>query len=53
MTQSDTTGLTQLGANTELPKNPEEAVLERVRNSQGDTNFVCGSLNPNSHHFAQ
>lgn len=46
MTTSDTTGLTQLGANTELPQSPEEAVLERVKNSQGDTNFLVRFTQP-------
>ena len=40
MTHTDTTGLTQLGAETKLPKSPDEAELERVPNSQGDTNFL-------------
>ena len=40
MTQTDTSGLTQLGNNTSLPNSPEEAELERVPNSQSDTNFL-------------
>jgi len=40
MTQTDTTGLTQLGSETKLPNSPEEAELERVPNSQSDTNFL-------------
>ena len=40
MTKTDTSGLTQLGSNTEIPQSPEEAVLERVANSQGETNFL-------------
>jgi len=46
MTNSDTTGLTQLGSNTELPNSPEEATLERVQNSQGDTNFLVRFTQP-------
>lgn len=46
MTKSDTTGLTQLGANTQLPSSPEEAVLERVKNSQADTNFLIRFTQP-------
>lgn len=46
MTNSDTTGLTQLGSETKLPQSPEEAVLERVRNSQSDTNFVARFTQP-------
>lgn len=40
MTHTDTTGLTQLGSETKLPSSPEEAELERVENSQADTNFL-------------
>ncbi len=46
MTNSDTTGLTQLGADTKLPESPQEAVLERVKNSQGDTNFLVRFTQP-------
>lgn len=46
MTNSDTTGLTQLGSETKLPRSPEEAVLERVKNSQSDTNFVARFTQP-------
>lgn len=46
MTNSDTTGLTQLGAETALPQSPEEATLERVKNSQADTNFLVRFTQP-------
>lgn len=46
MTNSDTTGLTQLGTETALPQSPEEATLERVKNSQGDTNFLVRFTQP-------
>jgi len=40
MTRTDTSGLTQLGGKTELPRSPDEATLERVTNSQGDAAYV-------------
>ena len=46
MTNSNTTGLTQLGAKTALPQSPEEATLERVKNSQEDTNFLVRFTQP-------
>lgn len=46
MTQSDTTGLTQLGTETTLPQSPEEATLERVKNSQDDINFLVRFTQP-------
>lgn len=38
---SDASGLTQLGADTAIPDNPESAVLERVPNPHPDTNYVA------------
>ena len=35
------TGLTKLGAETGVPESPDKAVLERVPNVQGDTDFVA------------
>lgn len=46
MTNSDTTGLTQLGSETALPQSPEQAILERVKNSQSDTNFLVRFTQP-------
>lgn len=40
MTKTDTSSLTQLGSNAEIPANPEEATLERVPNSQDGTNYL-------------
>jgi 7-cyano-7-deazaguanine reductase len=40
MSKTDVSGLTQLGATTPLPANPEEAVLERVRNPHAGTAYV-------------
>lgn len=40
MAKTDTSGLTQLGSEAKQPKNPQEAVLERVPNSQAGTNFL-------------
>jgi 7-cyano-7-deazaguanine reductase len=40
MTKSDRPGLTQLGAPTPLPANPDAAVLERVANPHADTPYV-------------
>lgn len=40
MTKTDTSGLSQLGAEVELPQNPEEAILERVPNSQDETEYM-------------
>lgn len=39
MTETIYSNLTQLGGQTELPQNPEEAVLERVRNPQSDVSY--------------
>lgn len=38
---SDASGLTQLGADTAIPHDPESAVLERVLNPHPDTNYVA------------
>lgn len=42
MTDNIYSGLKQLGGGTELPSDPEAAMLERVKNPQADTSFnVC------------
>ena len=46
MPNSDTSGLTQLGAETKLPQSPEEATLERVQNPQSDINFLVRFTQP-------
>src|SRR5258707_13208027 len=46
MTKTDVTGLTQLGHSTRLPASPEEAVLERVANSQGGSPYVVRFVAP-------
>lgn len=46
MTKTDVTDLTQLGAPTELPASPEDAVLERVPNSQGDAEYLVRFTQP-------
>ena len=40
MTGTDVSDLTQLGKAVKQPQSPEEAVLERVPNGQGDTNYL-------------
>jgi 7-cyano-7-deazaguanine reductase len=40
MTQTDVSGLTQLGQRTELPGSPASAVLERVPSGHAGTSFV-------------
>lgn len=40
MTKTDVSGLTQLGAKTDLPAGPDEAVLERVPNGQRDKDYL-------------
>ena len=40
MIKTDVSDLTQLGAQTDLPANPNEAVLEKVPNAQKDTNAL-------------
>jgi len=40
MTSTDTSSLTQLGSEAKIPNSPDEATLERVPNSQGDTDFL-------------
>lgn len=37
---TDTSGLSQLGKPTEQPQNPDEAVLERVSNSQAGSDYL-------------
>jgi 7-cyano-7-deazaguanine reductase len=37
---TDTSGLSQLGHKVEQPQSPDEAVLERVPNSQTDTDYL-------------
>ena len=46
MTKTDVSSLTQLGATTALPANPDVAVIERVANSQGDTPYVVRFVAP-------
>lgn len=41
-----TDALTQLGANTVLPRSPEEAVLERVPNPQAGTDYLVRFTQP-------
>jgi 7-cyano-7-deazaguanine reductase len=40
MSQTDVSGLSQLGQNVAAPTNPEEAVLERVPSNHAGTDFV-------------
>ncbi len=40
MSKTNTSGLTQLGSTVELPKSPENAVLERVANSKTDAIYL-------------
>ena len=40
MTKTDVSQLTQLGSSVDLPANPDEAKLEKVPNSNSDTQFV-------------
>jgi 7-cyano-7-deazaguanine reductase len=40
MSHTDVSGLTQLGAKTDLPASPEAAVLEKVPATNSDMNFV-------------
>ncbi|MEB2843024.1 NADPH-dependent 7-cyano-7-deazaguanine reductase QueF [Rhizobiales bacterium RZME27] len=40
MTMTDVSGLSQLGKQVDAPKSPEEAVLERVPNSNQGVNYV-------------
>lgn len=40
MTKTDVSDLTQLGSSVVPPAGPDEAVLEKVPNSQSDTQFV-------------
>ena len=40
MTETDVSGLSQLGAAVALPESPEAAVLERVPNGSGDTDYL-------------
>ena len=46
MTKTDVSGLTQLGNIAALPANPDEAILERVSNSQGNTLYVVRFVAP-------
>ncbi|WP_371687497.1 preQ(1) synthase [Thalassococcus sp. S3] len=46
MTQDIYQNLTQLGAPTDLPKSPEEAVLERVPNPQAGTGYAVRFVAP-------
>ena len=40
MTETKTETLTQLGAKTELPASPEDAVIETVANPQPDARYL-------------
>ncbi len=40
MSETDTSGLTQLGASVALPASPGEAVIERVPSGNADTDYV-------------
>ncbi len=40
MSQTDVSGLTQLGSKVETPTSPEQAVLERVPSGNAGTDFV-------------
>jgi 7-cyano-7-deazaguanine reductase len=46
MTKTDISNLTQLGQATALPAHPDEAILERVPNSQGNTAYVVRFVAP-------
>lgn len=46
MSETDVSGLTQLGAKTPQPQSPEEAVLERVPNGQADVNYAVRFVAP-------
>jgi 7-cyano-7-deazaguanine reductase len=46
MTKTDVSNLTQLGQATALPAHPDEAILERVPNSQGSTAYVVRFVAP-------
>ena len=46
MTKTDVSNLTQLGHATALPAHPDEAILERVPNSQGKSMYVVRFVAP-------
>src|SRR5688500_13755820 len=46
MTKTDVSNLTELGQVTALPAHPDEALLERVPNSQGNTAYVVRFVAP-------
>lgn len=46
MTNSDASGLTQLGTKTDLPNDPNDAVLERVPNPHPGTLYVTRFVAP-------
>ena len=46
MKKTDVSSLTLLGASAALPTSPEEAVLERVPNSQHDINYIVRFVAP-------
>src|SRR6266581_1225130 len=46
MTKTDVSGLTQLGHATRLPASPDDAVLERVPNSQAGSPYVVRFVAP-------
>ncbi|AUB78430.1 MULTISPECIES: preQ(1) synthase [Spiribacter] len=41
MSEDPTAGLSQLGSQSPIPTNPEEAVLERVPNPQSDVHYLA------------
>jgi 7-cyano-7-deazaguanine reductase len=46
MTRTDVSGLTQLGSQVALPQSPDEAVLEKVPNSQRDALYLVRFVQP-------
>jgi 7-cyano-7-deazaguanine reductase len=46
MIETDLSGLSQLGAAAKLPASPEEAVLEKVPNSQTDIDYLIRFIQP-------
>ncbi len=46
MLKTDVSNLSQLGRATALPANPEEAVIERVPNSQSESAYVVRFVAP-------
>ena len=46
MQKTDVSTLTQLGSAIEAPASPEQAILERVPNSQHDVNYLVRFVAP-------